>query len=172
MANLTEMTAQIIAARAAKKEMTKEELQDEMKMVFNSLKTMEEGKDVVTSAEPPMDSSLPQKIKLNQYFKKDHVVCAICNKEFTMLKRHLLVEHQLKPGEYRKKFGIPSKISLAAKSYVESRRQFALDKGLGAGLAKARADKKASVGKILKVKTAVKSKAITSTKKKPVKKSV
>lgn len=65
--------------------------------------------------------------------------------------------HQLKPGEYRKQFGIPSTQSLAAKSYSESRRQMAIDKGLGAGLVKFRASeaaKKAAVPAV-KVKASV-----------------
>jgi len=42
------------------------------------------------------------------------------------------------PGQYRRPFGIPSAQKLAAKSCSESRRQMAIDKGLGDGLAKAR----------------------------------
>lgn len=146
MSNLIEMATQIIAARAAKKDMTKEEFQEEMKMVYQFLKGVEEGGNQPAVLESAADAK-PQKIKLNQYFKKDGVVCAICNKEFKILKKHLAVEHGLKPGAYRKQFGIPSTLSLAAKSYVESRRKMAIDKGLGEGLAKARALKKAEVDK-------------------------
>lgn len=142
MSNLTELTTQIIAARAAKKDMSKEEFQEEMQMVYSFLKSIEEGSAQPTVLEPVTDTK-PQKFNLKQYFKKDEVICALCNKGFKTLKRHLAIAHDLKPGEYRKQFGIPSTQSLAARSYVESRRQMALDKGLGEGLAKARAVKKA-----------------------------
>jgi hypothetical protein len=67
----------------------------------------------------------------------------------------------MKPGQYRKEFGIPSSQSLAAKSYVESRRRMAIEKGLGEGLAKARATRKAETAKrsaslpVVKVKAPV-----------------
>jgi len=72
----------------------------------------------------------------------------ICGKAMKTLTRHLKTAHDLKPGQYRKQFGIPSKQSLAAKSYSESRRQMAIDRGLGDKLALARAARgKAKVAK-------------------------
>ena len=144
MSNLTELTTQIIAARAARKDMSKEEFQEEMQMVYSFLKGIEEG-SVQSTAQEPVADTKPRKINLKQYFKKDEVICAICNKGFKTLKRHLSIAHGLKPGEYKKQFGISSSQSLAAKSYVESRRQMAIEKGLGEGLAKARAIKKAEM---------------------------
>lgn len=158
MSNLTELTAQIISARAAKKDMSKEEFQEEMQMVYSFLKGIEEG-GVTPAIQEPVAAAKPVKFNLKQFFKKDEVICAICNKGFKTLKRHLSVSHDLKPGEYRKQFGIPATQSLAAKSYVESRRQMAIDKGLGEGLAKARAVKKAENGKKSVLLPAVKVKA-------------
>ena len=141
MSNLTELTAQIIAARAAKKDMSTEELQQEMQMVYSFLKGVEEG-NVQPSTQAPVEETKPQ-LTIKQAFKKDEVICMICNKGFKTLKRHLTLAHQLKPGEYRKQFGIPFTQSLAAKRYSESRRQMAIDKGLGAGLVKFRASQAA-----------------------------
>lgn len=50
--------------------------------------------------------------------------------------------------EYKKQFNIPAKYSLVATVYSESRKQAAIDRGLGENLAKARAaraEKKAGV---------------------------
>lgn len=52
----------------------------------------------------PAEGPKPQ-LTIKQAFKKDEVICMICNKEFKTLKRHLTMSHQLKPGEYRKQFG-------------------------------------------------------------------
>jgi predicted transcriptional regulator len=143
MSNLTELTAQIIAARAAKKDMSTEELQHEMQMIYTFLKGIESGETPVTATtETPAEESKPQ-LTIKRAFKKDEVICMICNKGFKTLKRHLTLAHDLKPGEYRKQFNIPSTQSLAAKSYSDSRRQMALDKGLGAGLVKFRASQAA-----------------------------
>jgi predicted transcriptional regulator len=167
MSNLTELATQIIAARAAKKDMSKEEFQEEMQMIYSFLKGIEEG-SVQPAAQEPVADTKPLKINLKQYFKKDEVICAICNKGFKTLKRHLSVAHKLKPGEYRKQFGISSSQSLAAKSYVESRRQMAIDKGLGEGLAKARAIKKAEMERKSAPLPVVKVKApVPTVKKKP-----
>lgn len=138
MSNLTELTAQIISARATKKDMSKEEFLEEMQMVYAFLKGVEDGTAQTPTQESAAEAKV-QKINLKQVFKKDEVICLLCNKGFKTLKRHLSMAHGLKPGEYKKQFGIPAKQSLTAKSYVESRRKMAIDMGLGDGLAKARA---------------------------------
>ena len=55
------------------------------------------------------------------------------------LKRHLSTAHDLKPGQYRKQFGIASGTPLVAKNYSEARKKMALDLNLAEGLARARA---------------------------------
>lgn len=137
MSNLLSLTAEIVSAHASNTQMTTDELYQEIENVFASLKALENG----TSGIVPEQS---RQLTLKQAFKKDEVVCMVCGKGgFKTLKRHLTMAHGLKPGEYRKQFGIPSTQSLAAKSYSESRRQMAIDKGLGDGLARARAKKAA-----------------------------
>jgi len=82
---------------------------------------------------------------LEEAFTADEVACLVCGKRgLKTLKRHLSSAHQMKPGEYRKRFNIPKDQPLAAVNYVEKRRQMALDKGLGENLAKARAARKAN----------------------------
>jgi len=162
MSNLTELTAQIITSRAAKKDMSTEDFQQEMQMVYSFLKSIEEG-----NVQPavPAEEQKPQ-LTVKQAFKKDEVICMLCNQGFKTLKRHLMIAHNLKPGEYRKQFGIPSAQSLAAKSYVESRRQMALDRGQGEILAKARAAKAAMKAAVPAVKAKAPVPAVT--KKAPV----
>lgn len=144
MATLSEMTVQVLTARLAKKDMSLEEMQQEINAIKQMILGIENEAPV---AEAPTQDTKPT-LTLKQAFKKDEVICMICGKGFKTLKRHLAQAHDLKPGQYRKQFGIPSTQSLAAKSYSESRRQMAIDKGLGEGLAKARAvraSKKAAV---------------------------
>src|SRR6185369_11465024 len=138
MSNLTELTAQIISARAAKKDMSTEELQLEMQMVYAFLKGVEEGNVPAAAQEQPIEEPKPQKINFKQIFKKDEVICLICNKGFKTLKRHLSKAHALKPGEYRKQFDIPAKYNLIATAYSEERKKAALDRGQGEILARAR----------------------------------
>ena len=142
MPTLVELTAQIVASNASGSSMTPEELVKSLQQVHATLKALETGDTIPVESLPSVE---PPRMTIKQAFKKDEVICFICNKGFKTLKRHLAVAHDMKPGQYRKEYGIPSTQSLAAKSYVESRRQMAIDKGLGDGLAKARATKKAEI---------------------------
>jgi len=70
----------------------------------------------------------------------------ICNKGgFKTLTRHLTTAHNLKPGQYRKQFNIPSTQKLAAKSYSEERSKAAIDRGMVDILAKAREKRMANI---------------------------
>ena len=51
----------------------------------------------------------------------------------------------MKPGAYKKQFGISSKQALSAKSYSEARRKMAQDRGLADNLAKAREVRMANI---------------------------
>lgn len=152
MSNLTELTAQIITARAAKKDMTTDELQQEMQMVYSFLKGVEDG-NVQPTTQAPVEAAAPQKINFKQIFKKDEVVCLICNKGFKTLKRHLSKSHNLTPREYKKQFNIPAKYALIATAYSDERKKAALDRGQGEILSKARAARAAKKVTVPVVKT-------------------
>ncbi len=138
MANLIEMAAEIVAAHASTTPMTKEELIAELTEVAKALSSLEKGEAV--SLETPADeNAAAPSITRKKAFGKDKVICMLCGKEMKTLARHLKTAHGLKPGEYRKQFDIPRTQPLAARSYSESRRQMAVDRGLGDNLAKARA---------------------------------
>ncbi len=138
MPTLLELTAQIVSSHMSLHTMTPDKLIQEIQEIHASLKSIDSGLVI----EPEQ----PKQLTIKQAFKKNEVICLICGKGgFKTLKRHLSQAHDLKPGQYRKQFNIPSSQSLTAKSYSESRRQTAIDKGLGEGLAKARAVRAAKV---------------------------
>jgi predicted transcriptional regulator len=141
MASLIEMAADIVAAHASTTPMTKEELIAELTEVTKALSALEKGEAVAVEAPVEEEVAAPA-VTRKKAFGKDKVVCMLCGKEMKTLARHLKTAHGLKPGEYRKKFDIPRSQPLAARSYSESRRQMAVDRGLGDNLAKARAARK------------------------------
>jgi predicted transcriptional regulator len=47
------------------------------------------------------------------------------------LKRHLAVEHELTPDQYRETFGLKSDYPMAAPNYAQQRRELAVKIGLG-----------------------------------------
>jgi predicted transcriptional regulator len=130
------MAAEIVAAHASSTSLTKEELIAELSEIHKALAALEKGEAVVEVVEEVAGAPT---ISRKKAFGKDKVICMLCGKEMKTLARHLKTTHGLKPGEYRKQFDIPRTQPLAARSYSESRRQMAVDRGLGENLAKARA---------------------------------
>jgi predicted transcriptional regulator len=147
MATLLELAASIVESHASTTAMTTEELLKEINLVYNSLKNLEAGVTV-----PAAEENVPT-ITAKQSIKPNEVICLICGKGgMKTLARHLNTAHDMKPGEYKRQFGIPSKQPLTAKKFSEARRKTAQDRGLADNLAKARevrmaniAEKKANV---------------------------
>jgi predicted transcriptional regulator len=135
MTTIMEMVAEIVAAHASTTNMSTEELIVELSSVYQALVALEK-REVMTVAAPT--EGMAPAISKKKAFGKDKVVCMICGKGMKTLTRHLRTAHAMAPGQYRKQFGIPRSQSLAARNYSESRRQLALDRGLGEKLAQAR----------------------------------
>jgi predicted transcriptional regulator len=150
MATITEMAKEIVAAHASKTTMTKNELLKELSEVHAVLAALEKGGTVAVpgAAEVvvPEEEAAPA-VSLRKAFGKNQIICMLCGKGMKTLARHLGTAHGMKPSEYRKQFGIPRTQPLAAKAYSESRRQMAVDRGLGENLAKARAARAKKAGK-------------------------
>ncbi len=143
MATLLEMAAEIVAAHASTTPMSRDELVAELSEVHNALSALDKGETPVIEGTPAEAPAVSRK----KAFGKDKVTCMICGKEMKTLARHLRTAHEMKPSEYRKQFDIPRTQPLAARAYSESRRQMAVDRGLGENLAKARAAKGKAKGK-------------------------
>ena len=135
-ATLVELTANIVSSHAAGTEMSGDDLIQEINKVFATLKRLETEGAVAEAGEVPAGPAIPFK----KAFQNDQVSCMICGKTgFKTLTRHLKQAHDLKPGQYRKQFNIPSSQSLTAKNYSEARRKAANENNLAANLEKARA---------------------------------
>jgi predicted transcriptional regulator len=140
MATLLEMAAEIVAAHARTTPMSKDELIAEISDLHQALTAIEKGEtpDLTPAQE---EAATTPVVSRKKAFGKDKVICMICGKAMKTLARHLKTAHDMKPSEYRKMFDIPRTQPLAARAYSESRRQMAIDRGLGENLAKARAAK-------------------------------
>jgi predicted transcriptional regulator len=140
MATLVEIAAQLVASHASSTPMTSDELLAEIAKVHAALKGLEAGQGVEGAEE------VKPALTLKEAFKKNEVVCLVCGKGgFKTLARHLSTAHGIKPGAYKKQFGISSKQALSAKSYSEARRKMAQDRGLADNLAKAREVRMANI---------------------------
>ncbi len=135
MATILEMTAEIVSAHASMTNMSKEELVEELNQVHSALTLLEKGETAPVEEQAEEGPAVSRK----KAFGKDKIYCMICGKGMKTLARHLKTAHGMTPGQYRKQFDIPRSQSLAARKYSETRRQMAIDRGLGDNLAKARA---------------------------------
>lgn len=132
---LLELTASIVSSHASVSEMTSEELLQEIQKVYSSLQQLE---GTVSEIAEAAEVKAPS-ISVKKAFQSDQVICMICGKgKMKTLARHLAKVHNLKPGEYRKQFGIPRSQALTAKNFSEARRKMAQERGLADNLAKAR----------------------------------
>ena len=166
--NLLDLTTDIVIAHASVTEMSLDDLLKEINLVYATLDAIAKGGKAViietSDKEPkkqakktkafvePVEEKAEEKpaappapaMTIEEAFKPDQVACMICGKTgMVTLKRHLASAHDLKPGQYRKKFNVPKDQPLAAVEYVEKRRKIALDRGLGDKLVAAREAKKA-----------------------------
>lgn len=135
---LLELTTDIVSAHASVNEMGKEELLEEMQAVFQKLLSLagEEGEE--GGATP---GEFKPAVPVNKAFGSDKVVCLVCGKGFTTLKKHIAVSHGMTPKEYRKAFGVPPKTPLVARKYSEAKKKIAQERGLAAKLAEGRKKK-------------------------------
>jgi len=135
---LLELTTDIVSAHASVNEMGKEELLEELQSVFQKLLSLA-GSEGAEGAE--ISGELKPAVPVNKAFGADKVICLVCGKAFTTLKKHIAVSHQMNPKEYRKAFGVPSKTPLVARKYSEAKKKIAQEKGLALKLAEGRRKK-------------------------------
>lgn len=135
MLTLTELAAEIVGAHASVTKLTSDELLSEISLVHETLRKLEAGTveavAATTEAKPAMTAK--------QSIKNNEIICLICGKSgMKTLVRHLMQSHGMKPGEYRRQFGLPSSQALTAKKFSAERKRVALERNLAGNLAKAR----------------------------------
>lgn len=142
---LLQMTADIVAAHASMNELSQTDLLSGIDQVFKKLTDLgagANGEEQALEAEPaPAPEKIKPAVPVEAAFGMQKVFCMVCGKGMKTLKRHLATAHGLKPGQYRKTFGIPAGTPLVAKEYSEARKSMAKDLNLAERLVKARAAK-------------------------------
>lgn len=138
MATLLEMAKDIVIAHATTTPMSKDELLKEIQEVYAALSALEKGLDIIAETEVVAEEVKPA-ISAKKSIGKNAITCIICGESMKTLSRHLMSKHNMKASAYRKEFGIPRTQALASKAYSETRKQMAIESGLGEKLAVARA---------------------------------
>jgi len=140
---LLKLTSDIVASHASANQLTQGDLLGELDQVFRKLASLAgvEGLEpsIQEADSTEEEAAIEPAVPLEAAFGAEKVFCMICGRGMKTLKRHISTAHDLKPGEYRRRLGIPAGTPLVAKNYSEARKKMAQDLNLAEGLAKARA---------------------------------
>ena len=123
--SLAELTVEIVSAYVAHNQIASSEVAKLITVVAGELNK------IGTEVEPPTEEKPEPAVPVRRSIRPDHLVCLICGKKQKLLKRHLAVEHELTPNQYRETFGLKSDYPMVAPNYAQQRRELALSIGLG-----------------------------------------
>ena len=123
--SLAEMTVEIVSAYVAHNQVAASDLPKVISTVAGELRTLGRGPQTAMPNRPEPAVSVRRSVR------PDHLVCLICGKKQKLIKRHLAVEHELTPNQYRESFGLKPDYPMAAPNYAQQRRELAVKIGLG-----------------------------------------
>ena len=83
------LATEIVSAHVSNNAIAADELPGLIQKVFNALATVEQA----TAAPPKPKPAVPVKRSV----LADHIVCLDCGKRFSMLRRHLITDHEMTP---------------------------------------------------------------------------
>jgi predicted transcriptional regulator len=140
-ANTAELTAEIVSAYVSNNETALSDVAALITAVAGQLSR-------IGTAPEPVEVEKPEPaVPIRRSIQRDHLLCLVCGKPQKVLKRHLAVRHDLTPAQYRERFGLKPDYPMAAPSYVQRRREVALQTGLGRLKKPARRPRKKSTAK-------------------------
>ena len=117
------LAAKIVSAHASNNAVPADQLPALIQQVFNTLVTAEQ-----KSVAPPRPEPA---VPIKQSMRADYLTCLNCGKRFSMLKRHLRMDHQLTPQQYRQRWALPASYPMVASGYAKVRSAIAKNIGLG-----------------------------------------
>lgn len=123
-AGLVQITAKIASAYLSNHTLAVAEIPAVLRGIYGALSTASSSSSVQAEVQQP---AVPIKRSVSQ----DTITCLECGQKNKLLKRHLRVEHDLAPDEYRAKWGLPPEYPMAAPAYAAARSELAKSMGLG-----------------------------------------
>jgi predicted transcriptional regulator len=139
-ANTAELTAAIISAYVSNNRIAVSDSAPLITSVASQLAKVG-AKPELPAAEKPEPA-----VSVRRSIQPNHLICLVCGKPQKMLKRHLAVQHDLTPAQYRERFGLKPDYPMGAPNYVQQRRELALRIGLG-GSKKAMPRRRSTAGR-------------------------
>jgi predicted transcriptional regulator len=123
---ITELTAAVVVSFVANHQISKPDLISLIDQVYTTFSRIVTGTEESPVAAKPVPAVSPRKS-----ITPDHLVCLEDGKSFKSLKRHLRVDHDMSPEEYREKWGLPPDYPMVSPNYAATRSEVARKMGLG-----------------------------------------
>ena len=117
------LASDIVSAYVRNNAVSTDQLPGLIRQVFNALATVEQATAAPPKAEPA--------VEVRRSVVADHIVCLDCGKHFSMLRRHLITDHEMTPEQYRQRWELPPTYPLVAPNYAKKRSALAKKIGLG-----------------------------------------
>ena len=168
--SLLEMAADIVKSQCQSTSMSGEDITTSLTSTFTSLQKLQTAEAKAEAVGAEENDAPVVDIKPERSILKNKIICLECGESFKMLSPKHLREHGLDGRSYRKKYGLPLRQPLCAKSLSERRKAAGKKRGLPDNLRKAIEAKKQKNAKKPAVKKAVKRKVGRPAKKVAAKK--
>lgn len=145
------LTAQIVSAHVQRNPVAVDALATLIREVHSTLAELSGAPATVAASnegadnlpEPVAAASTQPAVPITKSVFNDHIVCLEDGKKMTMLKRHLMTEHNMTVDQYRTKWGLPSNYPTVAPAYALTRSNLAKKMGLGRAAQPKRGGRKA-----------------------------
>ncbi len=139
--SLVEMCVDIVSAQASHKAMDPDELTESIRTVFHTLQSLQHansGIEGIETAAPQENNGSAPNATLNylrrnpmKSIQRHQIICLESGKAYKVLSNRHLALYGLTSREYKKKWGIPLRTPLSARSLSAQRRKVAKERGLG-----------------------------------------
>jgi predicted transcriptional regulator len=120
---LLQLAVDIVSAHVSNNSLPADQLPVLIRQVFRTLATAQQKATAPPRPEPA--------VSVRTSVRQDHLVCLDCGKHFSMLKRHLMVDHNLTPDQYRERWQLSPTYPVVAPAYAKTRSALAKRFGLG-----------------------------------------
>ncbi|KAA1053771.1 MucR family transcriptional regulator [Azospirillum argentinense] len=115
---LVQITAEIASAYLSNHSVAVAGVAEVVRAIYGALTT--EHTSLPTQAGPQQPA-----VPIRRSVSHDTISCLECGQKNKLLKRHLRVEHNLTPAEYRAKWGLPAEYPMVAPDYAAARSEIA-----------------------------------------------
>ena len=128
-ANLTELTAEIVANYLGSNKIQPDQIPALVQAIYAALQGVSAG----AAAQPAEPVKQAPAVSIKKSVTPDYLISLEDGRQYKSLKRHLRTAYNMSPEDYRAKWNLPKDYPMVAPNYAASRSALAKSMGLGRG---------------------------------------